>query len=185
MLQGDALPSHGLKIGLVMGVSASSASLHQLGRAAAPAVALGPMNVQPARVRVGQIVTITGRITGRVQFLPPFVEIQSSRTVPAHMAPGPCQGTSTVSAAQKVVVNGGGSGGKGSRPNPPAGTAWKVQFRVPKVMTRLKNDLPTIKVTPPTGMYYITAIAAGMEPPCGLSTKGGVYVTVATIKLVS
>jgi hypothetical protein len=150
----------------------------------ATAPALGPMTVLPSVAHIGQMVTITGRTTGHVLFLPPFVLLQSAQTVAIKFGPGPCDGTTRQPVASASVINGGGSGGKGSRQNPPAGSSWRVHFRVPATMTRFRGGYGIVTVPTPSGKYYISAIAAGMDGPCGLVSKGGVYWTVATITIV-
>jgi hypothetical protein len=150
----------------------------------ATAPALGPMTVLPSVAHIGQTITITGRTTGHVSFLPPFVLLQSAQTVTIKFGPGFCFGTARQPAASATVIIGGGSGRKGSRQNPPAGSSWRVHFRVPATMTRFRGDYSIVTVPTPPGKYYISAIAAGMDGPCGLVTKGDAYWTVATITIV-
>jgi hypothetical protein len=139
------------------------------------------MKVQPTQLRVGEMVTITGRTRGYVQFLPPLVIMASTRTVPAHY-PGPCRQQVIQPAAEATVVQSGDRGGRGSRKNPRAGTIWRVTFRTPRVMSRAGENLSTVKVTPPPGQYYLAAIAVGIDL-CSVPTKSGFGITVATVTL--
>lgn len=145
---------------------------------------LGTMTVSPAKASPGQYVTITGKTRGFVQFLPPLVQLRTAKTVIVHFPPGPCGGKQTMPLAFKTVINGGGSGGKGTKQNPPVGTVWKARFRIPKRMNSLDVNARTISKSTPYGKYYIDAIGVGIDA-CMLPAKSDQLVSVGKLKIVA
>jgi hypothetical protein len=123
---------------------------------------LGRMTVQPKNVHVGQTITLRGVTHGFVQFLPPFITIQSARTQTVHFGPGPCQGRRREPVAS-FTKPGGGSGGPGTRQNPPSGTAWKVHIRIPAHMDQVGSAGKTMTVPTPPGRYLVIAVGVGLD----------------------
>lgn len=150
---------------------------------AAPAQApnLGWMTVRPQRARVGDAVTVNGRTRGFVQFLPPFVMMQSAVRHTIYAARrGLCGNTRVEPVAYSVVVPGGGMAGSRSRQNPPSGTAWTVTFRVPAMMHQTSGSGRQVTVRTPPGMYYLSAVGVGIDF-CTLPTTSSRTVSVATL----
>ena len=154
----------------------------RLGHAQAPN--LGWITVQPRRARVGDQVTLSGRTRGFVQFLPPFVMMQSAGRHTIHVTRrGLCGNTRIEPLAYAVVIRGGGMGGAGSRQSPRTGTPWKATFRVPPRMNQTSSGGRQITIRTQPGLYYLSAVGVGIDY-CTLPRTSNQTVSVATITVV-
>jgi hypothetical protein len=111
---------------------------------------------------VGDTLTISGRVQGRVQFLPPFVIVQSVATRFVDAGNGLCGGKHRAPVAS-FAVNGGGSGGPHTRQNPPAGTRWTVRIKIPPAMNGPAMNGRSAPVHTPPGAYRIGAVGVGLD----------------------
>jgi hypothetical protein len=118
--------------------------------------------VRPAVVRVGGTLTISGRVQGMVQFLPPFVLVQSVATRVVNAGRGLCGGKHP-SPLASFIVPGGGSGGPHTRKNPPVGTRWSVRFKIPAVMAGPVVEGKSSTVRTPPGAYRVAAVGVGLD----------------------
>jgi hypothetical protein len=144
--------------------------------------ALGPLTIRPKQVRVGQLLTISGRTTAFVQFLPPFITVQSTHKHRVDRGPGPCGGTQSEPIAS-FTKPGGGSGGPGTRQHPPSGTHWQVRFRIPAHMDSSTIDGRPITIPTPPGTYTIVATGLGLDF-CTLPTTSTAQFSVGRLHIV-
>lgn len=146
---------------------------------------LGPMTVQPRRAHIGQMVTISGTTRGTVQFLPPIVYLSSVRTQTFHVpgATGMCGPTQVQSLAFAVVHRGGQPSTSGRMVS--AGTRWQVRFRVPRRMNHtVMINRPSRTIPTPAGVYYVEAIAGGIDGDCMVPLSPGGVVSVTTMTIL-